>query len=244
LEKRFIYGRNPVAEALACNDGRLEEVFFFPKMDKAGRLLLQECRKQHVKVHECGDRQELFRLCGAKEHQGFVGKAAGLKNASLNHIYKNKSEGLRVLMLSSVQDPHNLGAIIRNCEHFGLDLLILGTKGSCSRQLGSVAKASAGAVEHQAVLETSRPELVAEELVEKNFVLYGLDNHASSNLFEKKPASDENVCLLLGSEDAGIRLSLEKKLKEKVLIPRFGTVNSLNMSAASVVGAIWLKQLS
>lgn len=238
MEKRLLYGRNPVSEALSA--GHLISVYAVQSQDRTAKELMRRIRQHGVELHMV-DRHELGNLSQTSQHQGFVAWARPLPNASLNRIYSLKSEGLRVLLLTQVQDPQNLGAVIRNCEHFGIDALVVGSKGSCEWQIPSVAKSSAGAIEYQPLIYTSRPEKVVEELQEKKFTVIGLEASAEQDILGKPIPEKQNVCLVVGSEGEGIGTAVESRLDGLVMIPRFGRVNSLNLSAASVVAAMWLK---
>ena len=229
----MIYGRNPVKEALR-GPYRVLEVHFQKGLDKEGRKLVDTIRKMKVPYSQ-KEKHDLGNLAGSREHQGFVAEVEELKNSSLNRLYFERSKGLRVLMVTQVQDPGNLGAVVRNCEHMGVDLLILGSKGSCSNQLGSVAKASAGAVEHQAILISANLPKVISELKEKEFRVYGLVGESGEDIFDLALIDEENVCFVIGSEGFGIKQNIEDSLDALVHIPRRGKVNSLNLSSASMV---------
>jgi len=240
MSQRIIYGRNPVNEALRADPSQIFLVYAQKDLDKEGRRLIARVRAQNIPVETC-EKSDLGNLCKVRQHQGIAAKVTEIKNASLNHLYREKSQGLKVLLLSSVQDPGNLGAVIRSCEHLGVDLLIVGSKESCSVQLGSVAKASAGAVEHLKILSSSNIPKVAQELKDKDFRLIGLDAHAERNLFHLPADPNQNLCLVIGSEGFGIKKNLEKFLDLSVHIPRFGLTDSLNLSAASLTGIFWMK---
>ncbi|MBW7876036.1 MAG: 23S rRNA (guanosine(2251)-2'-O)-methyltransferase RlmB [Candidatus Cloacimonetes bacterium] len=240
MQNRLIYGKNPVAEALVAN--HLIEVFAMTSNDKTAKELLHKIRMAKIPL-QMVDRHILGNMAQTGQHQGFVAYAEPLQNASLNRICSDKPKGVRVLLLSNIQDPGNLGAVIRNCEHFGIDLLVIGSKGSCDWQLPSVSKASAGAVEHQKIVYTSRPEKVMEELKEKGFSIYGLEADVRDCVTSIKAGADANLCMVLGSEGEGISLAVESRVDQLLSIPRNGLVNSLNVSAASVVASMWLRGL-
>lgn len=242
MSQRIIYGRNPIREILKADPSRIFLVYCQPDLDKEGRKLVASVRMHKIPVETC-DKTNLGNLCKVRQHQGVAARVTEIKNASLNQLWRSKSEGLSILLLSSVQDPGNLGAVIRSAEHLGIDLLILGSKESCSVQLGSVAKASAGAVEHLPILSSSNLPKVLEELKEKNFRIIGLEAGAGQNLFTQDREANQNICILLGSEGFGIKKKLEKYLDQTVHIPGVGFTESLNLSAASLAGVLWLKNI-
>lgn len=240
MTNRIIFGRNPILEAIKSDTQKVEKIYFLDGLDKEGRRILQMIRDKEI-YHEKLDKHEIFNKCQSKQHQGFVAVTSPLRNSSLNRIYEDKKQGLRVVMVPQIQDPQNLGALIRHCEHFSMDLLIVGTKGSCDIQLGSVAKTSAGAIEHMPVLSSSRIEKVLEELREKEFFIYGLEGKAKKSLLEVSHNKIDNICLVLGSEGFGLKESTLNHIDSIVSIPREGRVNSLNISGAALTGVLWLK---
>lgn len=242
MSQRIIYGRNPVKEVLRADPSRIFLVYYQPDLDKEGRKLVAAIRSHKIPVESC-DKTTLGNLCKVRQHQGIAARVIDIKNASLNQLWRVKPEGLSVLLLSAVQDPGNLGAVIRSAEHFGIDLLIIGSKESCSVQLPSVAKASAGAVEHLPILSSSNLPKVLEELKEKNFKIIGLEAGASQNLFSQIRQKKDNTCLILGSEGFGIKKNLDRFIDLTVKIPRVGLTESLNLSAASLAGVLWLKNI-
>jgi 23S rRNA (guanosine2251-2'-O)-methyltransferase len=237
LEQRIIYGRNPIAEALSVK-GRVKRLYHAKGIDKVGRKIVAQARMQKIPI-EIVDKHWLGITAGTKSHQSFVAETEFIKNASLNRLFEEKPQGIRAIMLSNVQDPHNLGAIVRSCEHFGIDILVVGSKGSCDVQSGTVAKTSAGAVEHLPILSTTRPEKVMEEMHEKNFTIFGLEGEGDTSLFDFKPASNENICVIVGSEGEGIKSHVMGRVDHVCYIPRKGRVNSLNMSCANVTACLW-----
>ena len=240
MTDRIIYGRNPVREALRADPERILQVYALRDLDREGRKLLANLRSSKVSVQSY-EKSAMGQLCKVRQHQGIAARVLELKNASLNRIHAQKPSGLRVLVLSSVQDPGNLGAVLRSAEHFGLDLFIVGSKESCSIQLGSVAKSSAGAVEHIPILSSANLPKVLEELKEKDFRIFGLEAEASENLIGTSSSPQENLCLVVGSEGFGIKSNLQKYLDGTLYIPRFGKMESLNISAASLMGILFMK---
>jgi 23S rRNA (guanosine2251-2'-O)-methyltransferase len=239
-ETRIIYGRHPVSEAMKANFRGVEKVYFQQGMDREGRKVLESVRRHGI-WHRPAAKDRLFQLCGSKHHQGLVAEAKRLTCDGLSHLNSNKDTGLRVLLLPSVQDPGNLGAVIRNCEHFALDLLALGEKGSCDPQLGSVAKSSAGAVEHQSLEVTDSPADLIHRLKSLNFKIFALEQDSPDGLIHQTPAKDDNICLVLGSEGFGLQQSLVRRMDGTFSIPRLGKVNSLNLSSASMAAILWMK---
>jgi len=233
---RFLYGRNPIQEALSADPERLVAVAYFQGIDKPGKLLRDQLRKSGVYTIPCKSKEQIHRLCTSGDHQGFAAVAQALPEANLQILEQDKA---RLLLLSQIQDPGNLGAIVRNADHFGVDLVALGSKGSCSFQLASVAKSSSGAVEHQPFLEVQEMGHFLHQLKQNDFHIIGLDGEADTDLMTIETQKFPKLAMVLGSEGFGIHHKLEKHIDSMASIPRLGKVNSLNVSAASVL-ASWL----
>ncbi len=239
-EFRTIYGRHPVSEAMRADPKRIIKLYFQQGMDREGRKILETVRRLGI-WHRPATKENLFRICNSKHHQGLVAEAQSLTYSGLNDLKSNEKTGLRVLLLPSIQDPGNLGAVIRNCEHFNLDLLALGEKGSCDPQLGSVAKSSAGAVEHLSLQVVESPADLIHRLKTNNFKIFALDQDSQDSLMQSSAPPEQNICLVLGSEGFGLQQSLMRRMDGVYSIPRMGQVNSLNLSSASMAAILWMK---
>lgn len=228
---RIVYGVNPVREAfragrvvhdLYVREGRRRLVEEVEAKGRAGNL--------HVVSAE-----ELARLSGSREHQGIAARVEAIENASVNHLVRTKGRDLLVLVLDGVQDPHNLGAAYRVADGAGVDLVIATARDSASIQLGSVAKASAGAVEHVPSLVVGDLGRCLDELVEHGFTVVGLEAGEGEPL-GSAPLTWP-VALVLGGEGSGIRGRTLDHCTVKAHLPLRGRVNSLNVSVAAAVAA-------
>lgn len=230
---RTIYGRNPIREALLAEDGRVTVLFAAQGQDKLGRQLLSLARQKDVRLSNCS-KATLFEMAQTKQHQGFVAHCKPIETVDLFEIIRTSTKSLKILIISQVHDPGNLGAVIRNCEHCGVDLLVLGAKGSCSIQLASVAKSSAGAIEHMPIALSD--DLVHDiyRLKDQNVECLGLDMNTSVNLLDM-PKPSGHRAIVVGSEGFGIAGAIQSAMNQLVRIPASGRVNSLNLSSASMV---------
>lgn len=230
---RLIYGRNPVREALNADDSRVKSLFAMQGQDKAGRQILTLARQRGIALQNCS-KARMFDITKTTQHQGFAAYCEPLKTLDLFEYISKAKRSLKILLLSQIQDPGNLGAVIRNCEHCGIDLLVIGSKGSCSVQLASVAKSSAGAVEHL-------PMALSEDLIHDIHRLrslgvecIGLDMNTSLDLMQLSKPVGHRV-IVIGSEGFGISAPVKAVLDSIVRISASGRVNSLNLSSASMV---------
>ena len=232
-EWRWIYGANPVLEAiLSKND---ITTVWVQKGKKHLRKRLDRVLKasgRNVSVAEVSA-QELQKLCRRGDHQGFVAKVAPIANSSLAGLCKDKGD-LFVLLLDGVEDPQNLGAIYRVADAGGVDLIFLPAKGSASHQLPSVAKSSAGAVEHVPTVVVGKLKSAVDELRERGFKIYALEGGKKGKkpqeLDKKRP-----IALIVGSEGRGVSTTLAQKADALMSLPMCGKVNSLNVATATAV---------
>lgn len=230
---RILYGLHSVAEALRV-PGRVRALYLeqgsqSPQLRRMG----EKARASGIPVALC-DRGRLFKMADSTHHQGVVAEAHPLSNGSLRGLLKDHpEEPLTVLILDRVQDPQNLGNIYRSAEASGVALVFLPAKATVSHQLGSVARASAGAVEHvpTVVVGTLKPPL--SELKESGFRIYGLDQGGSSNCWETEYAP--RAALLAGAEGTGLGHAAREMCDELVNVPMLGRVESLNVTNAVAV---------
>ena len=235
LEKslRIIYGRNPLREALESDTVEVRTIYAAKGQDKVGRQLLSLARQNGVQINDCS-KAKLFELTQTKQHQGFAAYCDPVQTFDLLSTIKKSEKSLKILVISQVHDPGNLGAVIRNCEHCGIDLLVLGAKGSCSIQLASVAKSSAGAVEHMPISLSDDLVHDLHQMKDHGVECIGLDMYTSKNLLDL-PRPEGHRAIIVGSEGFGISGTIQSAVHELVKIPALGRVNSLNLSSASMV---------
>ncbi len=191
-------------------------------------------RSAGVPVH-VEDRQALDRLAPPGKHQGIVAFVASAayadRDAILAHA-RQSGEPPFLVILDSVEDPHNLGAILRSAEGAGVHGVFLPERRTVGLT-GTVAKVSAGAVHHIRVAQTPNLSRLIEELKQEGLWIYALDPGAQKPLTAldlKGP-----VALVLGGEGGGIRPNVLATCDERVRIPMRGQVSSLNVSAAAAI---------
>ena len=230
---RLIYGRNSIREALVSQTARVKTIYVAKGQDKIGRQLLTLARQKGVQLNNC-TKVKLFELAQTKQHQGFAAYCDPIQTLDLMSTIKKSDKFLKILVLSQVHDPGNLGAVIRNCEHCGIDLLLMGSKGSCSIQLASVAKSSAGAVEHMPIALSENLVHDLHQMKDQGVECIGLDMHTSQDLMRLSPPTGHRA-IVVGSEGFGLSGTIRAALHKLVKIQASGRVNSLNLSSASMV---------
>lgn len=228
-ESEWIVGRNAVSEALKA--ARPLDRVLIAKGERSGRLgyLAALCRDAGVPVKEV-DTRKLDELCGP-HHQGIAAAAACREYATVEDLFRlaeERGEAPLFVVCDELEDPHNLGAILRTAEAAGAHGVILPRR----RSVGltpAVYKASAGAVEHVPVARVTNITETLRELKERGVWVYGLDMDGSD---WSKTDLTGAVALVVGSEGRGISRLVRETCDFVVSLPMFGKVNSLNASVA------------
>ena len=229
----YIYGINAVAEALKARGRSFEWVGVSKERhDLRLQRVVDECRRQGVAVRFLG-RAELDRMAGNNAHQGVVAITSSKRYNDLDDVIAAKrGHHSLIVVLDGVEDPHNLGAILRTADAAGADGVVIPER----RAVGvtaTVAKASAGASEHLPMAKVTNIARTLEGLKGKNLWIVGLDERGTQTY----DTLDYNMdcAIVLGSEGKGVHDLVAKKCDFLVSIPMLGKVPSLNVSVAAGV---------
>lgn len=228
-----IFGINAVTEALKAR-GRAFEWVGVAKERHDLRLqkLIQECRKIGVPVRFL-QRVELDRMAATASHQGVVAVTSSKQYTELDDVLAAKrGEYSLVVVLDGVEDPHNLGAILRTADATGVDGVVIPDRRAAG-VTGTVAKASAGASEHLPIAKVTNIARTLEDLKSKNVWIVGLDERGKQNY--DSVDYKMNCALAFGAEGKGLHDLVAKKCDFLVSIPMLGRVPSLNVSVAAGV---------
>ena len=233
VSESVVSGRNAVKELLAS--GRDIDKIYVQKGEREGsiRMLVGRANERKIPVIET-EKAKLDAMCGGAYHQGIVAMAAEQNYATLQDIIEyadSLGEKPFVVICDGVEDPHNLGAIIRSAECSGVHGVIIPKR----RAVGLtpvVAKSSAGALEHMRVARVTNLAATVDELKKLGFWVYAADMGG-----EKYSETDYSgsVAVVLGSEGFGISRLVKEKCDFTVSIPLYGRVNSMNVSCAAAV---------
>ena len=181
------------------------------------------------------DRGQLDRLAATKDHQGVVALVAARAASSLDEIVANaKKENVQglIVLLDGVEDPHNLGAVIRTALAVGAHGVVIPERRAAGLT-DTVARASAGALAHLPVAKVTNLVRAMEELKEAGYWLVGLDEEGEKNYTEIDYLSP--TAIVLGSEGKGLHDLTKKRCDFVVSLPTVGPVKSLNVSVATGV---------
>ena len=229
----IIYGINAVAEALKARGRGFEYVGVVrERQDGRAQRLIEQCRQLGVPVRFLS-RPELERLAHSSNHQGVVAVASEKKYSDLDSILSTRhSRHALVLVLDGIEDPQNLGAIIRTANAAGADGVVIPERRAAGVS-PAVVKASAGAVEYLPIANVTNIGRTLEELKSSNIWTVGLDERATQ-LYDTLDYQMD-CALVLGAEGKGLHELVRKKCDFLVSIPMTGKVASLNVSAAAAV---------
>lgn len=234
-DKGVVYGVRPVAELLEQAPDRLVRLHFVEGAHghALGRLVAGARRLRVPFAFE--PRRRLDELCGTDKHQGVAARVAAVPYATLEQIVERAEKdppGL-IVVLDGVEDPRNLGAVIRTAEAAGCHGLVV-PKRHAAPLTDVAAKASAGASLVLPLARVDNTVRALEQLKGRGFWVYGLDAGAPTPV--SAPDYRVPVALVVGAEDKGLRPLVKKACDHLVGIPLKGRTASLNVSAAAAVG--------
>jgi 23S rRNA (guanosine2251-2'-O)-methyltransferase len=229
----LIYGINPVTEALKARGRALEWVGVTKERhDLRLQRIVEDCRKQGVAVRFL-TRQEIERMTHDHGHQGVLAVMSAKQYNDLDDVLaEKKGSHSLVVVLDGIEDPHNLGAILRTADAAGVDGVVIPERRAVG-VTGTVAKASAGASEHLRIAKVTNIARTVEELKSKNIWTVGLDERGTQTYDSLDYKMD--CAVVLGAEGKGMHDLVRKKCDFLISIPMLGQVPSLNVSVAAAV---------
>jgi 23S rRNA (guanosine2251-2'-O)-methyltransferase len=225
----IIYGMNPVREALRADPKKVRYLAVTTvSRAKLGRLV-DDARAHGVEVKILTPRQ-IDRLAAGGVHNGVVAELSAAGYADFDEMIESEQTSF-VVLLDGVQDPQNLGAVLRVADGFGADLVVLPSHDSAGIT-PAVVKASAGATEWVPVAQVTNLSRAIEALQARQFWVYGADGGG-----DPLDAIDltGKVAIVLGNEGKGIRRNVLEHCDRTVAIPMQGRLESLNVATAAAV---------
>ncbi len=235
-ENENIIGRNPVIEALK-SDTLLDTIYISGNGGSLG--LIRRLAKEKGIVVKDAQEKKLTQLADGASHQGVVAVGACGEYVTVEEILDvSRKKGTKpfIIICDEIEDPHNLGAIIRTAETSGADGVIIPKRRSASLN-ATVAKTSAGAVSYVPVARVSNLSACIDTLKENGVWIYGTDASGSDYC---KTDFTGSMALVIGSEGFGISRLIREKCDFMVKLPMYGKINSLN---ASVAGGIFMYEV-
>lgn len=228
--KTWIYGKNAVYEAVKKNDQLSMVVMMDGRKDQQ---LVNICKKNRIVVKY--ENKDFFnKNAPSSNHQGYLALKESYDYVELKDMLSRIPSGKQplLIMLDGLEDPHNLGAILRSADACGADGIIIGKNRSVSLN-ATVAKVSTGAIEHVPVCQVTNLARTLEQLKKQGYWVVGTD---MCDAVDYRQVDYNMPCVLvIGSEGFGISRLVLEKCDYKVSVPMVGHVNSLNASVACAV---------
>ncbi len=228
-----LYGLHAVEEAIRSGSRRLDHVLLArersPRLERLGEL----CKSAKVPF-SLSDKDQLTRLAKTDAHQGVVAQVRERQFLAVEDLLRRESRfGKRFfLALDGVEDPHNLGALLRSADGAGVDGVVLPDRRSAPIS-AVVAKTSAGASEHVPIARVTNITRALEQMKKAGIWIVGLDERGTPDYTDFDFGAD--CCLVLGAEGSGLHDLVKKTCDHLLRIPMAGSVPSLNVSVAGAV---------
>ncbi|MCO4792663.1 MAG: RNA methyltransferase [Bacteriovoracaceae bacterium] len=243
MERDIIFGIHSIAEALENPRRRIHGIFAtrdglkeFSK--KTGLTKLEEkCEIQLMDSHKLQERAKA--LCDDMEFnyqrvpsQIFL-LVDGIEEKDLNYLFKEIESGKvkKLICLDQVSDAHNGAAIMRTAAFYGVDAIIISTKGNFGRG-PSFSRIASGAVEYLPIVQCASLPKALQKLMDKGISVIGFSEHSTKQL---EDIDDVPICLVFGAEDVGMSNAVSRVVKETVSLVPQGPIKSLNVSVAAAV---------
>jgi len=231
----ILFGVHSVYEALKARKRKFYKIVISKKRSlKRLEKIEALARERNIQI-EAVDPELLDRMTNFSKHQGVVAKTSffPVKKASeVVMLVQEKQEPCFILILENIEDPHNLGALIRTALCAGVDYILI-PKDRSAGPSSIISRSSAGAMEHVDIYYITNTASILRSLKDNGVWIYGLDAGKDTSLFNADLTG--NIALVIGGEHKGIRPLVKKECDFLLSIPNKGNINSLN---ASVAGGI------
>lgn len=244
--EKIITGFHSIEEKVRSGKNQSNIKIFYSKTGPRVKKIIENAEKTGIKVTNVSN-NELDKMVSSldetlRDHRGIVMKIENTSSVETNIVnfdswiksVASKKEKLTVVVLDKVTDPHNVGAILRSCDQFGANLVIIPEHNSANDIEGNeiIGRTSAGASAWVPFTIVNNLVHAVEQLKNAGFWIYGAD--AGGETLSKVNFS-EKTCIIMGSEGNGISTLLEKQCDTIVSIPTCGKIDSLNVSVAAGV---------
>lgn len=227
----YIEGRNAVMEALK-NDREIDYIYLKKgEMEGSINKIIGKAKDKKILI-KIVDKNKLDEMSESKNHQGIIAVANEYKYCDIEDILEQTREKQGFfLILDEIEDPHNLGAIVRSAEASGVDAIIIPKRRAC-QVTATVEKTSAGATSHMKIARVTNLVQTIEKMKEQGIWIYSVDMAGSDYT---RTDLKGKVALVIGNEGKGISRLIKEKSDFTISIPMKGSINSLNASVAASV---------
>jgi 23S rRNA (guanosine2251-2'-O)-methyltransferase len=231
-----LYGLHPVEEALKAGRRRFDYILVArERQDERLQRLVTQCRQAGIRIRT-ESREQLTQAAKTPAHQGIVALVHPKESLSIEDLFvtdpARAGSARLVLALDGVEDPQNLGALLRVADGAGVDGVILTERRSAPLSAAAL-KASAGAAEHLRIARVVNLVRALEDMKQQNLWIAGLDERGTTDYDQFDLTGD--LVIVLGREGAGLHDLVRRTCDHLLRIPMAGGVSSLNVSAAGAV---------
>jgi 23S rRNA (guanosine2251-2'-O)-methyltransferase len=232
---KLVFGRNPVAEVL--KSGKDIDKIVVQKGLRSDKInaLISHCKDRKIRF-DFSEKKILDQLSEGKNHQGVIAYVSSFNYSKLDDRLVDSCS--RVVILDRIEDPHNLGAIVRTAAATGVDLIIIPERNSCQVN-DTVSKVSAGNLEKVKISRVKNISNTIDFLKSKNFWVVGTEVTGGKDFREFKV--EGKIALVLGNEGEGVRRLVKENCDELIYIPLENGVESLNVSVTAGILLFYLK---
>jgi 23S rRNA (guanosine2251-2'-O)-methyltransferase len=234
-KKSLTFGLHAVESLIKNHPDRITHLLVLQdRNDKKIQTIIDLAKQANIRI-EMSPRNHLDKTVNNENHQGVIAFCKATKSLSesdLERILENLNEPPFLLILDSVQDPHNLGAILRSADAAGVHAVIT-TKDKAVGITAVVSKVASGAAETIPFIQVTNLARTIEYLKEKNIWIYGAAGEAKQTLYQVNLKG--SVAIVLGAEGDGMRRLTKESCDVLLKIPMYGNVSSLNVSVAAGV---------
>jgi len=235
VKSEIIYGIHPVHEALRANRRRIHEIYLAAGK-KSGRLMeIQSLAVSRGIAVKAAEGKKIQALAASGEPQAVAARVSPYPAADLDQVLgppPAPGAAPLLLVLDGIQDPRNLGAVIRTALCAGVDGIVI-PRDRCASPTPAVSSASAGALEHIRLVRVTNLVRALEKLKRAGLWVAGLERRAPDGIYGRDLTLP--LALVVGGEQKGIRLLVRKKCDWTMSIPQNGPLDSLNVSVAAAV---------
>ena len=228
----LIYGKNPVLEAIK-SDTTINKIYAQTSNKEIDSVIKEALKRKIIVVNT--DKQKLDKMIDGKNSQGIIASVTDFEYSEIEDIInyaKSRNEDPFVLILDKIEDPHNLGAIIRSAECMGVHGIIIQKRNACL-VTDTVEKVAAGACSYVKVARVTNITESLKKLKEYGLWIYGLDMAGVSNIYDTK--LEGAIGIVVGNEGEGISRLVKENCDVLMKIPMTGKINSLNASVSAAI---------
>ena len=233
----YLYGINPAFEVLTAGRRKVKEAYVLKSNNPRLKKLITLLEKKGVAI-DYVDKGKLIDLSGTRHHQGVVLHTSSYTYAVSDTLFN----GEKLLLLDNIEDPHNLGAILRNAEVFGFKSVLLSRRGT-PNIYPSVVKVSSGATEFLKIANDRAENAYVKKAIENGYTVVVLDEDGKNDVTEVQAAKPEKLLLVIGGEDKSVGQFIINLANYVVAFKQKGRVTSLNASVAAGIAMFALSDL-